>query len=468
MKKYLALTIILFATISTAHSDFEPIPYCDLTTTIEQFLEIAPNNIRNNKCEWLIEKPDKKKDMFIQGIKFSPGERAVICGDLHGDIDSLDYIITYWKSLEDNPYLIFIGDYADRGCNGIEVWYTIMNLKIMYPNQIIIMRGNHENENFPQRGITLELEIQAKYNKVEAYFIYEDIKKAFNSIPVLTQLILNEPKTDYYRGLILCHGGISRSFDPTPIFEKLIFENRKNIFSSLNNCWTGMFKPELKCGILWSDFFANSKKHQNIARFEMSKRSTNIVNYSKYAANAYFIKHSFWSWKNHIQINSIDEIEKAQKLSAIQHPSKLNYIEHLYSNDTEEDCWYDNPLLCIQGIIRGHQHVPGGVVKLRSIVDKTQTNKKLKHWKPLQNEQTEEIKNHSIYSISSFPYVSEQLEKYSIHPTNIIHVNAFAVLEAGHNGLWYFTPHIEPIHQCESWLTKKKQRLKSIMSAYKL
>ncbi len=82
-------------------------------------------------------------------VKLNSAGSALIVGDLHGDLESLIDIFNESKFLKrldqtDDAVLIFLGDYGDRGSYSAEVYYTVLKLKLLYPKQVVLMRGNHE------------------------------------------------------------------------------------------------------------------------------------------------------------------------------------------------------------------------------------------------------------------------------------------------------------------------------------
>ena len=58
--------------------------------------------------------------------------------------------------------LIFLGDYVDRGQFSIEVLLYIYSLKINYPKQVSLLRGNHESAAMAEH-FTFREEVLSKY-----------------------------------------------------------------------------------------------------------------------------------------------------------------------------------------------------------------------------------------------------------------------------------------------------------------
>lgn len=90
----------------------------------------------------------------IQALVVDPTSEVYVIGDLHCDRDALyallDHIFDEDSFEEDsfrlkpNIFLVFLGDFINRGTTGLDVLMLVMGLKIINPNQVFICRGNHE------------------------------------------------------------------------------------------------------------------------------------------------------------------------------------------------------------------------------------------------------------------------------------------------------------------------------------
>lgn len=83
----------------------------------------------------------------MTNIQYPQGRKFTIVGDLHGQFLDLLHIFEFnGKPSSETPYL-FNGDFVDRGEQSLEVILTLFSLHILYPNDVYLNRGNHENEN---------------------------------------------------------------------------------------------------------------------------------------------------------------------------------------------------------------------------------------------------------------------------------------------------------------------------------
>ncbi|KAM0679092.1 hypothetical protein BDAP_000473 [Binucleata daphniae] len=186
-------------------------------------------------------------------------KKTTIIGDIHGQFYDLLTILSNFD-LERNT-LLFTGDYVDRGQFSTEVYFYLLVLKIRYPFNIYILRGNHETEKMT-RYFTYKNECKYKYN--EDVF-YKSIA-SFQNLP-LAAVVMNK--------LYCAHGGISPSIIELKEINKIDRYNEPP--------YKGAF-----CDILWSD------PHPAYDTFELSGFTVNLQRncswYYTYYATVDFLK----------------------------------------------------------------------------------------------------------------------------------------------------------------------------------
>uniref|UniRef100_A0A3P9J4S3 Serine/threonine-protein phosphatase with EF-hands n=1 Tax=Oryzias latipes TaxID=8090 RepID=A0A3P9J4S3_ORYLA len=138
----------------------------------------------------------------INYVSVSQTKEITICGDLHGQLEDL-LLIFYKNGLpsSEKPY-IFNGDFVDRGKSSLEILLILFGFLLVYPNDLHLNRGNHEDHIVNLRyGFTKE--ILGKY-RVHGKKILKLLQKIFSWLPLAT--VINDK-------VLVVHGGISNSTD---------------------------------------------------------------------------------------------------------------------------------------------------------------------------------------------------------------------------------------------------------------
>lgn len=103
----------------------------------------------NNVVEILLKERETKLFKYgeVNGglIKINFKGKLIVIGDIHGDLQSLNYILEESNFLKfKDSMLIFLGDYIDRGEYSPQVLFKVLSLKFNFPNRVVVLRGNHE------------------------------------------------------------------------------------------------------------------------------------------------------------------------------------------------------------------------------------------------------------------------------------------------------------------------------------
>ncbi|MGC9009421.1 MAG: metallophosphoesterase family protein [Sulfolobales archaeon] len=95
--------------------------------------------------EILIQEREKRR--YPRGlVRLGEGSYFAV-GDIHGDLETLERILSMYglyDHLQNRGYVVFLGDYVDRGYAQLEVFLTIALLKKYFRDRVIVLRGNHE------------------------------------------------------------------------------------------------------------------------------------------------------------------------------------------------------------------------------------------------------------------------------------------------------------------------------------
>jgi len=181
-------------------------------------VELKPHEVR-----YLIE---KSREIFIsQPVLLDLEAPLKIVGDIHGQYYDLLRLFEYGGFPPDANYL-FLGDYVDRGPNGMETICLLLAYKIKYPENFFMLRGNHECSSI-NRIYGFYDECKTRYS-LKIWKLFND---CFNCLPLGAVI---EDK-------ILCiHGGLS------PDLKSL--EQIRRIVRPTDIPDTGLL-----CDLLWAD-----------------------------------------------------------------------------------------------------------------------------------------------------------------------------------------------------------------------
>lgn len=252
--------------------------------------------------QWLNKKYELNNTFnpFVQKIEFTENKRIFIHGDLHGDVHSLlkfleslsakNYLDNFFHITDKKVHILFLGDYTDCGKYGVETLYTLWRLKIANPDNVHLVRGNHEDSSINYRyGFSTELE--QKFGDKDFSCIYE----TYNCLPVALYIGTNNNNSKDF--LLCCHGGLEFGFDPKTLlqsdpliqctyikvhrisrFLKLPSSSQKEIIQMSPNITpnTKLTSP-LECGFMWNDFVVNPYKPAQIIRGRGWQYSKNLT-----------------------------------------------------------------------------------------------------------------------------------------------------------------------------------------------
>jgi serine/threonine-protein phosphatase PP1 catalytic subunit len=131
--------------------------------------------------------------------------RAIFVGDLHGDLNSASS--AFGLASEKKAQVVFLGDIVDRGSSQLETINMILARKMLEPDKVHVLRGNHEFKEVNTRYGFAD-EVMKKYDQT-IYWLYN---VCFSTLPLAALL----------NGRVFAiHGGVCERIKTLADIEKL-------------------------------------------------------------------------------------------------------------------------------------------------------------------------------------------------------------------------------------------------------
>jgi len=286
---------------------------------------------------------DKNVLGIIQKADLPEGSRLFVAADLHGDLRSLlDNLIILQRvgMLDDcfctkpNCYLIFLGDYMDRGFCEVQVLEILILLQLTNPKSVVLLRGNHEDylitKDYALKG-------SPKHVMLSSSKAVEALKHFFFTLP-LSHYVATQGKNRQYTQF--SHGLFEFSKDPSKL---------------LDHEGSPVFTPVLKSRSLSDRVYnlarrppTNSPKEQKLIR--AAKRIEELFSYEDWIFACPFLTTYNWGDVNMIEDPSHKEFNKTITDSPGDRAWKLNAedIKHYFRLSSDKHK--------VKHLFRGHQH----------------------------------------------------------------------------------------------------------------
>ena len=251
-------------------------------------------DFRSHNLEAKPSAPNPNQQLHAQKLIVQPSSTVLFFGDLHGNIHSLirslnqcvdqGFLDKNLKLIKPNTYMVFLGDYVDRGFYSTEVLYTLLTLANSNPNNVILLRGNHEDE-IMNATFGFKQEIKVKFSNV-AQTDLQHIFKVFDAMPSVLYLGCGDKHhADFIQ---CCHGGLEIGFNPHALFNNpairayqaidklertmpirlLNHALKQEVIAALPSsevCDCSIHRPTqpVHLGLLWNDFIEKNENYKS-------------------------------------------------------------------------------------------------------------------------------------------------------------------------------------------------------------
>ena len=295
---------------------------------------------------------------YTRRLITQPGSEIIMFGDLHGSIHSFIRDLEKLQSeglldnsfalTKKNSFMVFLGDYIDRGIYGVEVIYTLARLILANPTQVIVVRGNHEDyilaPDFRKKHTKQEQKDNAPSFIDELYLKFDLSEKdevaLFRFYEILPIALYIGSGTAFHTDFIqCCHGGMEIGYNPYKLlnapkaisFERIETFWRKKYFSEkLGASYRTMITDAFDPAVLKNDI---QDMQQEAPFFKLG--TSGHVAYNGFMWNDFYVD----------PLKTVGQRRK--KFTGWVYGKALTH---------ELLSWANSKKVTFRGVMRGHQH----------------------------------------------------------------------------------------------------------------
>lgn len=298
---------------------------------------------------------------FLSARIIPSSSHIISIGDLHGHAKALRYIlrqlcnqciINKKGALANDSFLVFTGDLTDRGPDGPQIWHMVMELKNRNPQQVFVLRGNHETINSALfNNFLAQMQECTELNRES---VIQFLINLFSTLPFGVLLGVAPKDQDYsenpkYRFIFFCHGGNDPIVPLKRFMQQIVQAHKKSGQEEFYHHFSHPYPED--SGFLWTDYRANRFAEEPATR-DPSLRDQKLHLFNMSAVLDFFDEH------------------------VSSHP------KHPYSLDC---------------MVRGHQHLVDGIGRLNC----NPSFNVAYDWIPLVDKEKEIIMPSSVYTCIS-------------------------------------------------------------------
>ena len=177
---------------------------------------------------------------FVEKHIVSPQSKIITIGDLHGNLESLIEIVLDLQKqgfldedltiIQDNIYLVFVGDYVNRMSYSVEVMLLLFHLYAQNIGSVFLLRGNHEitscvkhfydmYHDRDEHGVSTDTLLGEFARKFDTYY-FPDLLYWFDYLPSANYIGCLNEQTKKINVIQFCHAGLEIGFTPKKLFEQ--------------------------------------------------------------------------------------------------------------------------------------------------------------------------------------------------------------------------------------------------------